>query len=47
MVVTPPYVFSDDLLQARDWYAAYWQLATTDIPAQTTVLRRTLQEARA
>ncbi|KPC64064.1 hypothetical protein [Streptomyces chattanoogensis] len=39
-----PYAFPDDLLQAqRDWYAAYQQLATTENPSQTTVLRRTLQ----
>ncbi|UQA92200.1 hypothetical protein K9S39_10450 [Streptomyces halobius] len=39
-----PYAFPDDLLQAqRDWYTAYRQLATTENPAQTTVLRRTLQ----
>ncbi|MFF4607872.1 hypothetical protein ACFY12_34685 [Streptomyces sp. NPDC001339] len=38
------YSFPDDLLQAqREWYAAYQQLATTENPAQTTVLRRTLQ----
>ncbi|UQA97831.1 hypothetical protein K9S39_19565 [Streptomyces halobius] len=39
-----PYAFPDDLMQAqRDWYTAYRQLATTENPAQTTVLRRTLQ----
>ncbi len=39
-----PYAFPDDLLQAqRAWYAAYRQLAEAENPAQTTVLRRTLQ----
>ena len=38
------YAFPDDLVQAqRAWYAAYWQLAEAQHPAQTTVLRRTLQ----
>ncbi|MDF3294395.1 MULTISPECIES: hypothetical protein [Streptomyces] len=38
------YAFPDDLLQAqRAWYAAYRQLAEANNPAQTTVLRRTLQ----
>ncbi|MEU9125564.1 hypothetical protein AB0C96_38030 [Streptomyces sp. NPDC048506] len=38
------YAFPDDLLQAqRDWYTAYQQLAETENPSQTTVLRRTLQ----
>lgn len=38
------YAFPDDLLQAqRDWYAVYRRLATTDQPARTTILRRTLQ----
>ncbi|MEV0373112.1 hypothetical protein AB0I10_25365 [Streptomyces sp. NPDC050636] len=39
-----PYAFPEDLLQAqRDWYAVYRRLAATDQPAQTTILRRTLQ----
>jgi hypothetical protein len=39
-----PYTFPDDLLQAqRDWYAVYRQLAASEQPAQTTVLRRSLQ----
>lgn len=39
------YAFPDDLLQAqRDWYAAYGQLASSELPAQTTVLRRRLQK---
>jgi hypothetical protein len=38
------HTFPDDLLQAqRDWYTAYRQLAGTEHPSQTTVLRRTLQ----
>jgi hypothetical protein len=38
------YTFPDDLLQAqRDWYAVYRPLAAGEQPAQTTVLRRSLQ----